>query len=81
MHTVVNAEVVIPHLGEARQTNEFHFTFLIPAPDETTNDPIPQLEFESYEGIIIIQRIVHSSINRLFIFSLFHFLQFILQKR
>lgn len=50
VHTVVNAEVIIPHLGEARQTNEFHFTFLIPTQDDKNNDPIPELEFETYEG-------------------------------
>lgn len=45
------AETVNPQTGEARKSNEFHFTFLIPR--EASDEPIPEVDFDTYEGTIL----------------------------
>ncbi|ODN03305.1 Acyl-coenzyme A thioesterase 9, mitochondrial [Orchesella cincta] len=50
VQSVVYAEVVYPKTGEILKTNEFHVTFQVP--QEAGEDPVPTLDFETYEEAI-----------------------------
>ncbi|ODM93190.1 Acyl-coenzyme A thioesterase 9, mitochondrial [Orchesella cincta] len=50
VQSVVYAEIVYPKTGEILKANEFHVTFLIQ--QEAGEEPVPRLDFETYEEAI-----------------------------